>query len=71
MFLGTVGPDLFFTIQTPLSGGTYMFTVVVYLQRSIMPKLGKPFRLRFAFGKGSYFGRLPLDTLYMVLYRSI
>ena len=40
---------------------THISIFIVYLQRSIMPKLGKAFIvLRFPFGKGSYLLEIPI-----------
>ena len=71
MFLWTVGSFYVFgekwdsTCFLPLRfhffEKTQISMLIVYLQRSIMPKLGKAFIfLRFPFGKGSYFLEIPI-----------
>ena len=59
-FRRKVGFDLFFTTQNPLFEEIQISVFIVYLQRSIMHKVGKAFIfLRFPFGKGSYFLEIP------------
>jgi len=71
MFLWTVGSfyvfgeqwDLtcFLPLRFHMCKKTQISTFIVYLQRSIIPKLGKALiSLRFPFGKGSYFVEIPI-----------
>jgi len=60
-FQRTVGFDLVLPTRVHFFEKTLISPFVVYLQRSIMHKLGKAFMfLRFPFGKGSYFVEIPI-----------
>ena len=71
MFIWTVGSfdvfgekwdlTLFLPLRFNFFENTLISTFIFYLQRSIIPKLGKALIfLRFPFGKGSYFLEIPI-----------